>query len=407
MRPRLLVVVLAGVASTAAQALELSGTVYCQQTCETAVVRVLALGERPYQPLEALFAAAVEKKVPVGEPWKLEVGELPVRLLVTAPRHATMALDLWIPPGGPLPPVWLPKAQEEKVKVEGSTGKAVVVGRGSGQLGRWVPAVPPTWLFGDRPDTVWLPPKERVDAVAITPSGCFALARREGHAGLVARLRCRAKTVTVVDPHGLPQQGVRVAGSDSPVGTAAVTGADGKTKVWIPKGWTDAKVVALAGERGGWAHVRGDSARIVLRPLENLLLVTAQPYPPLLVTPSWFPMALLGTPWVVPGSGGAVPFLHGADGFLQIQTYGFEDTSLEAAGTERPLGVRLVPQAVVEGRVLTKDGRPAPGVPVWLEETESASILGSRVGLSPRGTGVPVWVSDAQGRVGPFFANPG
>ena len=202
-----------------------------------------------------------------------------------------------------------------------------------------------------------------------------------------------------------PQAGVWVAAEGSPPGTAAVTGADGQARLAVPERW-EGKVVALAGERGGWATARRDEVPLVLRPLPRLRLVTAQPYPGLVVHPTWIPQALLRGPFVLSGEGGEIPFLEGG-GELRVEAPGFESGELLVASNDRPVGVRLLPRAVVEGQVLGQDGRPVPGVPVWQEGAESVTVFGSRWRGRARKTLLPAWVTDAQGSFGPVAASPG
>jgi len=399
-------VLAAGLAASSLQALELSGTAFCEKGCERITLQVFRLGGLEDKPLEAAFQAALEKTLPGGQGFRVEVGELPVRLALAAPGHAPVALDLWLPPAGPLPPAWLPAAKQEKVQLQGAVpAKVLLFGKSDAELGRWYLWVPPTWLASGKPTTVALPPGAEVEALFITPGGCYAHGRRAARAPLSGTLRCRPLAVTVTDPQGLPQAGVRVAAEGSPLGTAAVTGADGQARLAVPERW-EGKVVALAGERGGWATARGEKVRLLLRPLSRLRLVTAQPYPGLLVRPTWFPQALLGGPLVLGGEGGEVAFLEGG-GVLRVEAPGYEPGEVSVESSHRPVGVRLVPRAVVQGQLLGPDGRPAPGVPVWQEAAEGARILGTRVRMRAAKGLLPAWVTDSQGAFGPLPTNPG
>lgn len=387
---------------------ELSGTVYCEARCPRATVRVFALGgESPPTP-ETVGKPLISVEVASGEPFTVQVPVRPVRVEISAPGHATGVTALWVFGPRELPPLWLPKASPRTVTVTGGAAKGGVwlvgrVLRTSPGLWRWT--IPTTRAEPGKKLTVPVPQGEAGDFIALADSGCFAVGSFGNKNDASVELGCREVAVTVRDTQGRPQPGVFVAGEGTPPGTAARTGGDGTARLHLPEWWRG-RVVALGENLGGAARVSGDKAPVVLQPLPQVTLVTAQPYPSLVVEPSWLPAALTGGALVLPGTGGTLPYLE-PGGEVQVQAPGYEPTVVPVDAAGKTLGVRLSPQARVAGKVVDGRGFPVPGVPVWSEETEPATFRTARLRGLPRIRPVPTWVSGKDGSFGPFFASPG
>lgn len=195
-----------------------------------------------------------------------------------------------------------------------------------------------------------------------------------------------------------------MAAEGTPVGTAAVTGPDGKAKLSLPQGWRG-RVVAWNGPQGGSTRVSGAAAKITLRPVASLPLVTAETYPTLLVFPHWLPAALTGGALLV-SRGGGVPFIA-PGGALEVLAYGYDRATFVVEAPAQTLGVRLLPQAWIEGKVMDQRGFPAPGVPVWSEETEVGPMVSRRSRSLGSLLATPVWVSGNDGNFGPFPVSAG
>lgn len=390
------------------QAHQLSGTVYCEAKCPQATVRLFPLGEKnmasPHQPGKPLRTVEVMP----ATAFTLEVESLPVRVEVSAPGHAAGVIEVWFPEQVTLPPLWLPKAVTRSVQITsaGSKGKLLVMDQEEGdRVGRWRWSTPTTFAEAGKTVNVPVAPGVFTSLTVVEESGCFAFVNvTEGRQAPVS-LRCRTVTVTVQDPQGKPQANVRVAAEGMPVGTAALTGPDGKARLSLPD-WWKGRVVAWTGEQGGSARVSGEAAKIVLRPVAYLPLVTAQTYPTLLVFPRYIPSALTGGPLLLSGTGGRVPFIA-PGGEMEILAYGYDATSLSVESPTQTLGVRLSPQAWIVGKVVDPRGLPAPGVPVWSEESEVATFRFTRFRTATRLLPEPAWVTGQDGSFGPFAVSAG
>lgn len=390
------------------QAHQLSGTVYCEATCPQATVRLFPLGENnmasPHQPGKPLRTVEVAP----ATAFTLEVDSLPVRVEVSAPGHAAGVIEVWFPEQATLPPLWLPKAVTRSVQITGagSKGKLLVMDREVGdRVGRWRWSTPALFTEAGKTLNVPVAPGVNTRLTAVDASGCFAFVNVAEGRGAPVSLRCRTVTVTVQDAQGKPQANVRVAAEGAPVGTAVMTGPDGKARLSLPD-WWQGRVVAWTGEQGGSARVSGEAAKIVLRPVAFLPLVTAQPYPALLVLARYIPSALTGGPLRLQGTGGRVPFIP-PGGEMEILAYGYDATSLSVESPTQTLGVRLSPQAWIEGKVVDARGLPAPGVPVWSEEREVATFRFARFRTTARLLPEPAWVSGQDGSFGPFPVSAG
>lgn len=87
--------------------------------------------------------------------------------------------------------------------------------------------------------------------------------------------------------------------------------------------------------------------------------------------------------------------------------FGYEPTTLPVEAPTQTLGVRLSPQAWIEGKVLDQRGFPAAGVPVWSEESEVGLFFTRRFRSSARLLATPLWVSGKDGSFGPFPVTAG
>ncbi len=394
--------------SNASAPQKLSGTVYCEAHCQRATVQVFPLGARSVVSPQQLGKPLRTFEVAPATAFTVEVDSFPVRVEVSALGHGAGVVEVWLPAQAALPPLWLPKAVTGSLRVTGAGGKGNVLvmdREASERVGRWRWAVATTWAEMGKTINLAVPPGATPRLTLLAESGCFAFTSVTEAKGGNVDLRCRTVTVAVHDTQGKPQADVRVAAEGTPVGTAAVTGPDGKATLALPE-WWQGRVVAWTGSQGGSARVNDAAAKIVLRPVGNLPLVTAQPYPSLLVFPRWLPAALTGGPLLVPGTGGQVPFIA-PGGELEVVAYGYDPVVLSADFSNQTLGVRLSPQAWIEGKVLDQRGSPAPGVPVWSEESRVASFFSRRVRTSSRLLPEPVWVSGEDGRFGPFPVTAG
>lgn len=405
--------VLLALGALPASAWTIRGTVHTETPGAALVVHAWARGEALAARPELLDAPSVSAAATGGAPFSLDVGEAapPVVVEVQASGHVGARFFVVLPEQASLPPVWLPVGQELRVRV--SRGGTPVPGaRVEGlvskqavrevELGRWSPALPSQHTDARGEVRGWVPVGASVTCTAIAPDGRWGRVSRLVQAGapFEVKLDSRPLRVLVQDAAEEPVAGIELAPREAPLGSAAVTDANGAATVQVAPD-ADSEIVAWGQEVAGRALVRKGAvgpAVVTAQPRRALELSWRGPSR-VLVLPSWLPAAIdrQRLRWLTGGSQ-HLPWLE-PGGQVRLWAPGFVQTEVAVRSAAQPLAVTLTAGVNVQGLVLDVERRPLARIPVFAYVERYRSQAGLRLSANNLDRAALAWgVSDDHGR---------